>query len=266
MPTADGSPLSVVSAGGRQMRCCILMAWAPGRPLVDVPVDRLLPHGLRSVGAYLARTHSVSEGFSVPEGFLRPERGFFAHVYGSSALLWQRGAVVYSTAQMDVFRRAASRICSELASLGNGRDVFGMIHADPHLNNLLVSDDAIGPEGVCAVDFDGTGWGHYLYDLAVTLLSLESWLNERPDIRAAAREALLEGYFSERPPSGVHRDRLAVFKALRLVELASRVLSWDRPERQWWGPPLLAEAPVRLARFLDEGDIGDIGETPGTTP
>ena len=48
--------------------------------------------------------------------------------------------------------------------LGGGPDTFGLIHADIHQKNYLFCDGQLR-----LIDFDDSGWGHYLYDFAVTL-------------------------------------------------------------------------------------------------
>lgn len=249
VPGPDGSPLSVVP-DGRGVRRCLFARWVPGRTLwtaqESIPDVRLL----RLAGSFVAATHRASEGLSIPEGFLRPEWGY-AHVFGPSSPLWERGGAVFSAGEMEVFRGAAERVHVEISSLGNGRDAFGVIHADLHVYNLIVGRDASGREAVGAVDFDRSGWGHHLYDLAVTLWSFERRLRLRPDDLRRARDAFLGAYLNERPLPPGHLRRLGVFEALRLCEVVARVLSWKETDRRAWGPSLLARAPKKLAELLE---------------
>jgi aminoglycoside phosphotransferase (APT) family kinase protein len=76
-----------------------------------------------------------------------------------------------------------------LQELGKDSNVFGIIHRDLHLNNILFHDGE-----AYVIDFEVCGWGYYLFDVAVTLLSLEGF-DETP-----LQVALLEGT-SESVPS-----------------------------------------------------------------
>jgi Ser/Thr protein kinase RdoA (MazF antagonist) len=117
---------------------------------------------------------------------------------------------------MVVFEAAARRVRGDLRELGYAGDAFGPIHRDLHLGNVVFDGGRPG-----AIDFDKSGMGHYLLDLSVVLNVLR--------IHHAARypgmkEALLEGYESERPlPAGYQRHLMA-FHAMRHVAYANREL------------------------------------------
>jgi Ser/Thr protein kinase RdoA (MazF antagonist) len=67
----------------------------------------------------------------------------------------------------------ARRVREDLALLGHGIEVFGPIHRDLTLGNLLFGART-GRVGV--TDFDQCGLGHHLFDLSVVLRSLlRSW-------------------------------------------------------------------------------------------
>ena len=93
--------------------------------------------------------------------------------------------------------------------LGTGPDVYGLIHADLHQENYLFHRGRVR-----AIDFDDCGWGHFVYDLAVTL----SELRGRPDYDVV-REGLLRGYRAVRPLPVEHERYLEVFHGLRLLQL-----------------------------------------------
>lgn len=67
---------------------------------------------------------------------------------------------------------------------------MGMIHADLHFRNMLLNDGEIA-----AIDFDDSGFGFYVYDLVIPLISAEAQLgpkrkNEFPNLQAE----LIRGY------------------------------------------------------------------------
>ena len=65
---------------------------------------------------------------------------------------------------------------------------------------------------VHAIDFDGCGWGYYLFDIGVAF----STLLARNDYRAL-RQAFLEGYRRVRPFSVSHEALIDTFIAARLM-------------------------------------------------
>ncbi len=103
---------------------------------------------------------------------------------------------------MELVRRAQRE-------LGTGPDVFGLIHSDLHQENYLFHRGRVR-----AIDFDDCGWGHFVYDLAVTL----SELQHLPDA-AALRAGLLRGYRTVRPLPPEHERYVEVFSALRVLKL-----------------------------------------------
>ena len=216
MPTLEGTLTSCVrDDNDHVLRRCYLLRWVPGRN----KIEDLGLSDLQLVGSYMARLHSHAEEFSVPDGFLRPERGW-EYVFGDSAPLWDKGKGFYPSDDMEVFRAAAERVESHLRSLEKSKEVFGIIHGDLHRKNLVFHEESRGKETVCALDFDHCGWGYYLYDLAVTLRHLQRY-GERA---APMRAAFMEGYQRERPLRGGH-EHLAACQVLRLVELVNKALT-----------------------------------------
>ena len=51
--------------------------------------------------------------------------------------------------------------------LGQGPNVFGLIHADAHLDNVLFDG-----QQARLIDFDDCGFGYRIYDVAVALWEL----------------------------------------------------------------------------------------------
>jgi Ser/Thr protein kinase RdoA (MazF antagonist) len=109
------------------------------------------------------------------------------------------------------------KVWAVLQDLGEGSDTFGLIHADLHQWNYLFCNGRAG-----VIDFDDCGFGHWLYDLAVTLYCLQG----HPDY-ANLREAFLAGYRRSRPLSTQHEALLGTFMALRTLQ----DMLWDIEER-----------------------------------
>jgi Ser/Thr protein kinase RdoA (MazF antagonist) len=124
------------------------------------------------------------------------------------------------------------------AALGDTPDTFGLLHGDLHQGNYLFR----GAE-VSAIDFDDCGWGHFIYDVAVTLSEVSA-LCHYP----ALREGLLAGYQRVRPlPAGLDRH-LPAFLALRELKL----VMWLLEERGRPGFMLGANEVEQSRKYLRE--------------
>ena len=169
----------VERAGGRH---AVLFSFEPG----DMPAEDAadLTGLFETLGRYAAILHNQVARWSMPAGFTRP-------AWTTNALLaeglwgdWRAAPGVegrVAAALADAERELVAR----LAAYGSGPDRFGLIHADMRLANLLV--DSAGR--VTLIDFDDSGFGWFLYDLAASL----SFIETRPD-RGALVEAWCAGY------------------------------------------------------------------------
>lgn len=244
--TLDGSFTSHVSLGDtRAPRRCVLLRWLPGRSKEGNP----RPADFARIGSCIARMDRQAEAFTAPHDFLRP-RWDWGYVFGKAAPFWRRGKTFYSEDEMAVFRAAAERTADDLRALGEGRDVFGVIHNDLLLQNFVFHKKGIFSrrETVSVIDFDLCGWGHYLYALARPLKELRLRYG---DHAAPLQAALLEGYQRERSLPRDHWSYLETFTSMRTVELVNRVLSWESPSKEPWGRRLLPEAVEELKRYVE---------------
>jgi Ser/Thr protein kinase RdoA (MazF antagonist) len=193
-------------------RSFVLLRWVPGDRKEG---EDLGPEDLALAGSYLARLHLHSEGYAIPEGAAFP-RWDWEWVFGERANVWGEGAAFYTDEDMDAFREASRRVREELGLLGEGREVFGVIHRDPKLENLLFEGARVG-----AVDFDLCGLGHHLLDLCTVRDSLKT---HHADRLGPLWEAFLAGYGRERPlPEDLPRH-LETFEVMRKVSAVNRQL------------------------------------------
>ena len=245
IPAADGSLLSYAAPEwASEPRRCVLLRWLPGKR----GKDDMTPANLSLAGSHVARLHRYSEQHGVPKGLVFPHVWDWDWVFGEKTPLWnKKGRSVYTPNELDVFRAAAERVRQDLQELGKGSNVFGVIHRDLHLKNILFHDGK-----AYAIDFEVCGWGYYLFDVAVTLSSLEG--HETP-----LQVALLEGYQRERPLPEEHWRYLETFMAMRLVQRVNGALRWRRPTQRRWGPRLRASAVKQLKAFTaSEREAGQI--------
>lgn len=131
------------------------------------------------------------------------------------------------------------KVWALLQGLGDRPADFGLIHADLHQWNYLFHQEQVG-----VIDFDDCGYGHWLYDLAVTLYCLE----DRPGF-TALKDAFLTGYRRRRPLSVQQEEHLQTFVALRRLQ----DLLWVIGER---------ERPTGLPRPVAGASHGPVAGAP----
>lgn len=161
-------------------RHCVLFRWVDGR-FHNV---MLCQTDLERVGMLMAKLHLQAQHFSVPEDFTR-KRWDLAGLQGEAlGIEPDRIRRHLSSEDCNVLDEVAGRIGQTMRQLGEGPEVFGLIHADIHQWNYLFHKG-----NVHLIDFDTSGWGYFVYDIAVTF----STLLNHPNL-PALRAAFLRGY------------------------------------------------------------------------
>ena len=146
---------SVTIAEIPEPRYCVLSHWLDGIPFKEIPHEKRTPKMLQNLGQMTARMHMHSEGFIPPPWFRIPRRGTKALINCINRLRVQG-----NTDNLETLLSAGNRFLRLLEELGEGRDVFGIIHSDLHETNLLFWGDEPRP-----IDFTLLGWGYYLSDI-----------------------------------------------------------------------------------------------------
>lgn len=232
MLTRAGSPLVIAEAPGMpEPRTCVLFRWLAGR-FFD---KTLTPQHLEQIGMFTAQLHEHTSHWQPPTDFVRGRVD--AMTEAARRTLWNPSAQasspsspqptdedvsrivalvrdLFSSEDAALVARALAQIRTVFGELGEGKEVFGLIHGDLHQANYLFQQGR-----PCAIDFDDCGWGHYLFDFTVTLREL-AHLPHYPSLRAA----LLAGYRSIRPFPEQHEAYLETFFALRRIQLLSWVI------------------------------------------
>jgi Ser/Thr protein kinase RdoA (MazF antagonist) len=195
-----------------------LLRWVPGETKEDPDAA-----DLSRVGRLAAGLHDHAGRYRPPDASALP-RWDWVWPFGASAPLWEAGAAFYSAGEMAVFEEASRRVREDLDGLGHGAGVFGPIHRDLTLKNLLFGAHR---EEVGVIDFDQCGLGYYLFDLSVVLRTLlPSWRRAgRPEgPRRRALEALLEGYADARSLAPNHERLLRTFDVMQRAAAVNRTL------------------------------------------
>jgi Ser/Thr protein kinase RdoA (MazF antagonist) len=169
-----------------------------------------------TLGRITAALHDHSRMWTRPPGF-----GRFAwdwkHSLGERPRWgrWQ-DAVGVGTDESEVLNRALGLLQGRLSEYGTGQDVFGLVHADLRLANLLV--DGTGAEStITVIDFDDCGFGWYFYDFGTAV----SFFEDDPAV-PEWQDAWAAGYRTRRPLPAGDEAMLPSFVLLRRLLL----LAW----------------------------------------
>ncbi|MEV3936252.1 phosphotransferase [Glycomyces sp. NPDC049804] len=192
VPANDGAlSLAVTSPGDGRTLHCDLLTWVEGD--VRRPGTGLGRSGVRETGRALAHLHRAAASFTPPAGFDLP-------VWDARALFTEDSPYrpgpfrdLLAPADRSRFDHVAARTAAILDRLGDDPEAFGVVHHDFILGNCHTRRT---PQGwsIGVLDFDETGWGHYLADMGPVLGNLSDY----PHFRRL-RAAFLAGYRSVRP-------------------------------------------------------------------
>jgi Ser/Thr protein kinase RdoA (MazF antagonist) len=165
-----------------------------------------------TLGRITAALHDHSTAWVRPDGFGRFSWDW-QHSLGDQPRWgrWQ-DAVGVGAAEGAVLSRATELLQGQLAEYGTGPEVFGLIHADLRLANLLVDGDAI-----TVIDFDDCGFGWHFYDFGTAV----SFFEDDPSV-PEWQDAWVTGYRTRRPLPATDEAMLPSFVLLRRLLL----LAW----------------------------------------
>lgn len=198
-----------------------------------------------SLGEITARLHLHARGWTLPPGFTR-KRWDVDTILGPDPHWghWQQAQGLDPQGKA-LLACATDRLAADLHAYGTGPEVFGLIHADLRLANLMVSGDSL-----TAIDFDDCGLGWWVYDLAAALSFIET--DQRlPDLIAC----WCEGYARIAPLRAEDRAMIPALIFLRRVLLTAWLATRaDSDTAQALGGPAYTLGTLALAEeFLSNG-------------
>ncbi|MBN2080975.1 phosphotransferase [bacterium] len=205
---------------------------------------RLNAKHITQLGRLTACLHEHAATWNPPAGFTRGKwdwDGLFGKNFGLGLSEQELWSLVPSNAR-GVFYEAAQHIGQTMATLGRGANVFGLIHADLHIGNVLFTPDNARP-----IDFDDCGYGYWLYDLAVIVDNLRNL-----ELGREYEAALIAGYRQIRPlPVGYDEHRLD-FVAARSITLTLWVCGMARINTKFaaWIPNAIEDTRPVIAEYL----------------
>ncbi len=202
-----------------------MQAWLSG----DTLATRASEEIYHSLGRAMAQLHTVSDVWTPPPGFDRPSWDLDG-LLGEEPV-WDRfweNPFLDKEQQLllQQFRASATQVLREK----NQTLDLGLIHADLVSENVLIKGDQLH-----FIDFDDSGYGYRLFDLATVILRLR-----RAPAHEAFTSALIDGYLSNR---SIDLKLLDLFLALRACTYVGWIIS--RVDE--------ASGVERCARFIANG-------------
>lgn len=240
VPGADGELVQILeSRAAAAPRFAVAFERLPGRE----PDSRDAVGWFERLGDVTARMHGHAASWSLPPEFKRKRWDFDAMVgpngfWGS----WRAGRGL-DGAGVEILEGALALIRLRLDRVGEGAEVFGLVHADLRLANLLVDGTDLR-----IIDFDDCGFSWFLYDFATSV----SFIEHEPIVPDLLR-AWCKGYRKTRPLRAEHRAEIAALVVLRRILLTAWLASHaEVPFAREFGVSY-TEGTVRLAQELMRG-------------
>ncbi|MBN1656789.1 MAG: phosphotransferase [Anaerolineae bacterium] len=204
IPRLDGDWLTRIAAPGvPETRLCTLQRWIKGRLLPN----HGRPEHYRAQGRLMARMHNFTQGWPLPPGHQAKRRYDWDGLFMNDPEIGLPPGECWEYLPpnwVEPFRIVTRQFRQLIDAWGTGPEVYGLIHADLGLDaNLLFWHGRPRP-----IDFDGSGFGYWMYDLAVALAHCVG----TPDY-ARFRDALFEGYAEHRALPETQIGQLPLFIA-----------------------------------------------------
>lgn len=165
-----------------------LFRWIPGQTLNHSDLNHKT---LQEMGIFIARLHDHSVQFH-PDPPWKPALMLASHLFSPKSLYHSIDTAspdsILPRETLQLIDEVGRRFQANLSPLDDDAIASGMIHGDLVAKNWLLS-----PTGVALIDFDHSGWGYFLYDLAALCIQL---LDEED--YAWRQAALMDSYSSLR--------------------------------------------------------------------
>jgi Ser/Thr protein kinase RdoA (MazF antagonist) len=226
IPSVNGElSIDVQVTGLPEPRQCTLLRWVKGRMVKK----NVRPWHMREIGRLIGRFHDFAANWKPPRGFKRrhyDRNGLWGDDTGTGL---KAGEVIPKIPQRCVpaFKDVTSRVEQVMDEWGKGTDVYGLIHADlgTEANVVFRGGEAR------AIDFDDSGYGYWVYDLAVPMVD---WQGE-PEYDDF-RESLLEGYSEVRSIPDYQLERFDLFQAaFNAIEIFwGTAVTLHNPDSVYW--------------------------------
>ncbi|PZU56971.1 MAG: aminoglycoside phosphotransferase [Sphingobium sp.] len=237
MPSNRQPFVIATSARVPEPRQVDMLGWVEGRCVADIDCTTTLETIYFSAGVLAARLHDHAMEWRRPDGFQR-------HAWDADGLigempLWgpYAGLAQIRPDERALLDRARTAAWADVPALDNSPQGYGLIHADLVPENLLYA-----PDGLKLIDFDDSGFGWTMFELATALF----FHIDTPAYRGI-RAALLAGYRSKRPLSDESWGKLPLFLFMRSLTYLGWVGTRPETETAQELTPMLIDRACMLA-------------------
>ena len=200
-----------------EKRDCTLLRWLNGRRITK----NIQPRHFQAQGRVMARLHNHTARWSPPKGLSKRSFDYDGLFFDNAGTeLSNREAWPHlQERHRKAYEEIARRVKLVMDDRGRRPDVYGLIHGD-----CGVDANVLFRKGEAQIiDFDSSGFGYYLYDLALALE--HCW--EEPAYPAFL-EALLKGYTEFRSLPDDHLRIMDLFRAAFYVYMGLWTVAVDR--------------------------------------
>ncbi|MCC7251796.1 phosphotransferase [Hyphomicrobium sp.] len=203
----DGEFIQTVAADGlAQPRNTVLFAWEAGaEPAANDAA------GFEQLGETTAKMHAHVRSWKRPPWFERHTWNFDTSLGATPHWGRWRDGMGLTPEIGTVLAETVATIERRLTRFGTGPDVFGLVHGDMRLANLLMDGGTVK-----VIDFDDCGFSWFLYDCATTVSFFED-APEVPELIAA----WVRGYRRFGNLSPEEETEIATFVMLRRILLVA---------------------------------------------
>jgi len=240
--SAQGQYVEVVTSPclseGRQVD---MLEWVDCQPLGSIEEGIGDAKQYRVVGQLMAKMHSETEKWPLPEGFTRAhwdvdgllgKRPLWGRAWDHEDLTPEQRVLIIEA--RDMGRKV-------LSSIPKTAPDYGLIHCDFLPENLLVD----AQDKIHLIDFDDAGFGYHMFDIATSVF----WFMGDESFDEIVAE-FLAGYESVRPLSEEQKELLPWFLLIRgIVYLGWAQTRSETDVAKELFPPVV-EAVTELASML----------------
>lgn len=206
VPGLDGDFIQTLALDGALPRNVVLFGWEEGAEPAANDVA-----GFEKLGETAARMHAHVKNWSRPPWFERHVWDFETSIGNAPHWGRWRDGMGMTPEIEAVLAETVSVIEQRLRGIGKGDAVFGLVHGDMRLANLLMDGGKVK-----VIDFDDCGFSWYLYDCATTVSFFEHE-TEVPDLI----KAWVRGYRRIGALSAEEEAEIATFVMLRRILLVA---------------------------------------------
>lgn len=203
IPNLDGRLLTqIIKPDIPHHRSCSLLRWVKGQLLPNYG----RPEHYRAQGQLMARMHNFSQQWQLPAGHSKRHYDWAGLFMNDPEIGLPPGKSweYLPKSWVEPFELVTRRFRQLMECWGTGPEVYGLIHADMGLDsNVLFWRGQPRP-----IDFDGSGVGYWMYDLAVALAHCIG----APEY-TCFRDALFKGYTEHRSLPNAQASQLDLFTA-----------------------------------------------------